>query len=110
MPFLPLRLTLSRYFCLSICQHLSWLMAMKPYSNGVFSKDKAEADSVLSPVSANPATVTTAAMSETPMLVSIPSSILKMKTLQADFFDKIFATSSQLSKESLALFLDALLR
>ncbi|CAI4224479.1 unnamed protein product [Auanema sp. JU1783] len=78
---------------LTACEHLSWLLNIKPSTGGLFVREKVDADSNSGSVIV---TVTNAAVAEVPVLAS--------------FLDKINFTSSVLNEENLGKMVDALIR
>ncbi|KAK6746832.1 hypothetical protein RB195_000219 [Necator americanus] len=80
------------YLCMLTCQHITWLLAIRPLSTGIFTREKTENDQ-----QSNCANViTTAALSETPVLTSL--------------LDKIACSSVSLSNESLLKAMESIMR
>ncbi|KHJ92767.1 HEAT repeat protein [Oesophagostomum dentatum] len=79
------------YLSLLTCQHVAWMLGIRPSSNGIFTKEKPEADP-----QSNASVITTAALSEIPVLTSL--------------FDKIACTSVSLSNESLLKTMESIMR
>ncbi|KAL6738567.1 hypothetical protein Aduo_012103 [Ancylostoma duodenale] len=79
------------YLCILTCQHVAWLLGIRPTSSGIFTRDKTEPDQ-----QSNASVITTAALSETPVLTSL--------------FDKIACTSVSLSNESLLKTIESVMR
>uniref|UniRef100_A0A1I7XFC8 Protein MON2 homolog n=1 Tax=Heterorhabditis bacteriophora TaxID=37862 RepID=A0A1I7XFC8_HETBA len=55
------------YLCMTVCQHLSWLLGMRPTSTGLFSKERTESDTQGNGLT----TITSAAMADIPVLVCL---------------------------------------
>ncbi|CAI5447431.1 unnamed protein product [Caenorhabditis angaria] len=86
------------YLCLATCQHLTWLLAMRPGQNGIFERETRDSEG------SGQTMVTTAAMSDIGMISSLIDKIApSIAHLKDEQFVEVIDAVVRLSDESLAV-------